>query len=79
MSFSALIERVSTLGVSRRERFVSRICFYLLVGFVMWGANRLAPDFAALEAQQWEALGVARPYIAVPVAEMDMVIVREIR
>lgn len=45
----------------------------------MWGANRLAPDFAALEAQQWEALGVARPYIAVPVAEMDMVIVREIR
>lgn len=76
---SALIGIVNTLGISQRERFVSRIRFYLLVMLVMWGTNLLVPDFEALEAQRWEARGVARPYIAVPISEMERIIVRESR
>ena len=68
-----------TLGVSRRDRMISRICFYLVVGMVMWGTNRLIPDFAALEAQKWEASGVARAYIAVPMNEMEKILIRESR
>jgi len=46
---------------------------------VMWGTNLLVPDFEVLEAQRWEARGVARPYIAVPISEIERIIVRESR
>ncbi len=77
--FSALLALVSTLGISQRERLVSRICFYAIVSLVMWGANRFVPDFASLEAERWEARGVARPYIAVPISELEMIVIRESR
>lgn len=51
--------------------------FYLLVILVMWGTNLLTPDFKALEAQRWEAQGVARPYIAVSASEWEAIRVRE--
>jgi len=70
---------VNTLGISQKERILSRIRFYLLVMLVMWGTNRLIPDFEALEAQRWEARGVARPYIAVPLSELDRILIRESR
>ena len=62
---------MNTLGISEKERLLSRISFYLLVVLVMWGTNRLVPDFDALEAQRWEERGVARPYIAVPLSELE--------
>lgn len=77
--FSALIGIVNTLGISQKERLLSRISFYLLVVLVLWGTNRLIPDFDALEAQRWEARGVARPYIAVPMSEMERVLISESR
>ena len=76
---SALIAFVNTLGISQKERILSRISFYLLVVLVMWGTNRLLPDFDALEAQRWETRGVARPYIAVPMSEMERVLFSESR
>jgi hypothetical protein len=53
--------------------------FYLLVGTVMWTLNHVLPDPAELEARKWEAMGVARPYIAVPVSDVDFAIFRESR
>jgi hypothetical protein len=76
---SALIGIVNTLGISQKERLLSRISFYLLVVLVMWGTNRLIPDFDALEAQRWEDRGVARPYIAVPLSELDRILISESR
>lgn len=70
---------MNTLGISQKERVLSRISFYLLVLAVMWGTNRLIPDFDALEAQRWEARGVARPYIAVPVTELERLLISESR
>lgn len=68
---------VGSLGISRKERRISRVVFYLLVILVMWGTNLLTPDFKALEAQRWEAQGVARPYIAVSASEWEAIRVRE--
>jgi len=70
---------VNTLGISQKERLLSRISFYLLVILVMWGTNRLIPDFDALEEHRWEARGVARPYIAVPMSEMERILISESR
>jgi len=70
---------VSTLGISQKERLISRICFYAIVSLIMWGANLVIPDFASLEAQRWEDRGVARPYIAVPASEIEMILARESR
>ncbi len=41
--------------------------------------NRFMPDPGAVEAAKWEALGVARAYIAVPVEEVERMLVRESR
>jgi len=76
---SALITFMNTLGISEKERLLSRISFYLLVVLVMWGTNRLVPDFDALEAQRWEERGVARPYIAVPLSELERSLISESR
>lgn len=76
---SALIAFVNTLGISQKERLLSRISFYLLVMLVLWVTNHLIPDFAALEEQRWEELGVARPYIAVPMAELERILISESR
>lgn len=77
MLLSALLVGVDTLGISRKERRISRVFFYLLVLFVMWGTNLLVPDFQVLEAGRWEARGVARPYIAVSPAEWEAILRRE--
>lgn len=75
----ALIGGVSTLGLSLRERVCSRLLFYFLVFAGMWLMNRLVPDPSEIEADHWEALGVARPYIAVPIDELERILVRESR
>lgn len=75
----ALIGGVSTLGLSLRERVYSRLLFYSLVLAGMWAMNRAIPDPAEMEEAKWEQLGVARPYIAVPIEELEMIIVRESR
>jgi len=76
---SALLGVVSTLGLTLRERVCSRLVFYLLVFSGMWAANRILPDRAEAEAAKWAALGVARPYIAVPIEELEMIVIRESR
>jgi hypothetical protein len=45
----------------------------------MWAMNRVVPDPAEVEAAKWEKLGVARPYIAVPIEELERILVRESR
>ncbi len=70
---------MSTLGLSLRERVYSRLLFYSLVLAGMWAMNRVVPDPAEVEAAKWEKLGVARPYIAVPIEELERIIVRESR
>lgn len=67
----ALIRFVSTLGISQRERFFSRMRFYLVVVTVMWSLNHALPAPAEFEARNWEALGVMRPYLGVPFSEVD--------
>lgn len=62
---------VNTLGISPTARLVSRICFYLLVGTVLWTTNRLLPDWAATEKAEWEARGVVAPLIAVPLSDLS--------
>lgn len=37
---------------------------------VMWVTNALLPDWTAIEDAKWEAQGVVRPMIAVPVSEL---------
>jgi hypothetical protein len=76
---SALIAFVNTLGISQKDRLLSRISFYMLVTLVLWVTNHLIPDFEALEAQRWEDRGVARPYIAVPMSEMERILISESR
>ena len=51
----------------------------MLVTLVLWVTNHLIPDFEALEAQRWEDRGVARPYIAVPMSEMERILISESR
>lgn len=75
----ALIGGVSTLGLSLRERVCSRLLFYSLVLAGMWAMQRAVPDPAEVDAAKWESLGVARPYIAVPVEEMERFLVRQSR
>ena len=58
---------------------MSRIGFHLVLWIILWGANRLVPDFDRLEAQKWEAKGVARPYFAVPLSEWEKNIIRQSR
>lgn len=70
---------MSTLGSTFRERVGSRLVFYGLVVSGLWGMNRLVPDPSAVEAAKWESLGVARAYIAVPVEEVERLLVRESR
>lgn len=62
---------MSTLGLSLRERVCSRALFYLLVVTSMAVLNRILPDPTVAEAAKWEALGVAKPYIAVPYDEIE--------
>ncbi len=78
-SISALIAFVSTLGSTSRERALSRLIFYSLVLSSLWTMNRLVPDSAEAEAAKWEALGVARPYIGVPVEEVERILFRASR
>ncbi|MDF1658304.1 MAG: hypothetical protein P1U58_11880 [Verrucomicrobiales bacterium] len=59
------------LGVSTRDRVISRICFYLLVLGVVWTTNSLLPDWDAIEEEKWESRGVVAPLIAVPLSELS--------
>ncbi len=70
---------MSTLGLSLRERVFSRLLFYSLVLAGMWAMNRFVPDPAEVEAAKWDRLGVAKPYIAIPVEELERILVRESR
>lgn len=63
---------MSQLGVSTRDRIISRICFYLLVLAVVWTTNALLPDWTAIENEKWEARGVVPPLIAVPLSELSV-------
>lgn len=63
---------MNTLEVPTRDRFVSRVCFYLLVMLVMWATNRLLPDWQAVEQEKWEQRGVVTPLYAVPVSELSL-------
>lgn len=69
---SALLVPVNTLGISVRDRVISRISFYLLVFAVMWIANRFLPDWNAIEEKKWEERGVVPYYIAVPLSELSI-------
>lgn len=62
---------VNQLGVSTRDRILSRISFYLLVLGVMWATNHLLPDWNAMEQAKWESRGVVSPLIAVPLSELS--------
>ena len=62
---------MNTLGVSTRDRIISRVCFYLLLLAVVWTTNRLLPDWEAIEREKWEARGVVPPLIAVPLSELS--------
>ena len=67
---------MSTLGLSLRERIYSRLLFYSLVFAGMAAMNRALPDPEAVEAAKWEKLGVAKPFIAVPIEEVERYLVR---
>jgi hypothetical protein len=67
----SLTVRVNHLGVSARDRIISRVCFYLLVPGVVWTTNYLLPDWEAIEREKWEARGVVPPLIAVPLSELS--------
>lgn len=54
-----------------RERVLSRLLFYSLVVSGMWAVNRALPDPVAQEKAEAAALGVARPYIAVPYEQVE--------
>lgn len=54
-----------------RERALSRLLFYGLVVSGMWAVNRALPDPVAQEKTEAAALGVARPYIAVPYEQVE--------
>ena len=60
---------MSTLGSSRREKFISRICFYALVLAIVWTGNLMRPDFDAIREEKLIAQGVAQPMIGVPVPD----------
>lgn len=62
---------MSTLGLSLRERVISRLLFYGLVVSGMWAMNRALPDPVTQEMAEAAALGVARPYIAVPYEQVE--------
>lgn len=73
---------MQTLGLSQVQRIRSRILFYGILIGGLWIFNHIVPQPGELEAEKWEALGVARPYIAVPIQQMDEVtrlLIRESR
>ncbi|MEM1443469.1 MAG: hypothetical protein AAGF67_14070 [Verrucomicrobiota bacterium] len=63
--------RVNQLGVSTRDRILSRVSFYLLLLGVVWTTNHLLPDWTAIEQAKWESQGVVTPLIAVPLSELS--------
>lgn len=64
---------VNTLGVSLRERVISRIAFYICVTFTMWFLNRIAPEPMAQENAYWEHVSPPGPLIAVPLSELTFI------
>ena len=61
---------MNKLEISARERLISRICFYVLVYAVFWGANFMLPDYDRIEREHYARLGVIEPIIGVPVSEL---------
>ncbi len=55
-------------------RVLSRIAFYCMVIGVMWATNCLIFDPLGVADEDSDASGVARPYYAVPVAELPLVL-----
>jgi len=65
---------VETLEISRKERVLSRIAFYCMVVGAMWATNRLIFDPDGIAEAHYDDHGVARPYYAVPVSELPLVL-----
>lgn len=65
---------MSTLGISVGQRVGSRVSFYLLLGLIMWTTNRLLPNQAEWERQQWADRGVVQPLIGVPVEDVQKIL-----
>jgi len=61
-----LTESVSTLGISTKERVISRVSFYVGVILVARVLGATSPSESDLLVSQDEHLGVAKVYIAAP-------------
>ncbi len=68
-----------SLGITTRERVISRISFYLLlVGFAQI-STWVFPDPEVREARSWAERGVVAPMIAVPLSDLSCVPANAIR
>ncbi|MEM9282344.1 MAG: hypothetical protein AAGA96_10985 [Verrucomicrobiota bacterium] len=62
---------MNPLGLSFRERLISRVCFYLVVLGIMWLGNRVLPvSEPGVYSLRQDPL-VAPAYIAVPISEVS--------
>lgn len=68
---SALLGIVSTLGLTLRQRVMSRLVFYSLLFLGLWAGNRVLPEAADGSGGVGPREAVARPYIAVPYDEIE--------
>lgn len=64
---------MNTLGISLKERVISRVVFYLCVGFTMWVLNKIVPEPMVQAYAQWEIVDPTAPLIAVPLSELTFV------
>ena len=58
---------MNPLQIPVRDRVLSRVVFYLLVGLVFWGVGLTQPSQSQIAAQKDQQLGVAKAYFAVPI------------
>jgi hypothetical protein len=61
---------MSTLGVSARDRFISRISSYPSLVAVLWTTNHLLPVEGEWQRQKELSKGVVQAMIAVPASEV---------
>ena len=61
-------------GLTHRQRILSRLVFYGAVLSGLWLAGRTVPDPVLAEELRWESAGVARPYVGVPVEEIETIL-----
>ncbi len=61
---------MNTLGISLKERVISRMVFYIGFGITMWLLNRIVPEPVEQAYAQWEIVDPTVPLIAVPLSEL---------